>query len=337
MTAQKKTETSAVASMPPEIESKTRPPVKHDARGPLLEKQQAAGEAHRANKAGEPPVVAEPVKPKKRKTVSVQAAVRNYEDVKLWFVRATLHRERNESVYELSRYFGTVAALPGIIDRHVERRINLARDGQRLKEILLPHKQSPIPAPSEVTQQRSKSGRVTIAPRMKRPIGPSDLQSVVATSILLRSLAAVTSKDALLAVKAEVIRREITLQETLKNWNPEKRLERPGATVGDNPSSVVVTDTEGQQIFAKRMELAKAIEVVRQREVLAGYYRTLKKDNRWLYDLLHAVDEAREAEMVAQLKRDGIAEQAHAKGMIRAGYETDFYGTPYSELTGDKT
>lgn len=328
MTAKRTDDTAQeLKSTPAEIAAKTHP-VRPDAKGKLLDRQRAAAKDFQASKAETP-------KPKRR-TISLQTSCRNFPEAKAWFIRSTLRREAGEhAIYSLSSYHGTVEALPGIIEKHVRERIPLARQEQQFRELLLAHKQTPIPAPSIIVQKISANPQVPgeLIPQLRRSTGPSDFQQVVATIVLLRSLEAVTNRAAILAVKSECVRLDIQLLEIVKSFRP---FDRPGVKPEDNPSTMLYDDSGGKRVYEARMRLAAATEVVRQRERLREYHTALKKKHRWLVEILAAVDKARDIQVDEQKKLDRAAQRTEALAMIAASYETDHKGLRWDRYLSEQ-
>ena len=276
-----------------------------DATGALLEKQQAAAKSFQETKAAETPDAAETPN---RKSTSVQSACRNFPEIRAWFLKSVLHREAGggSAQYDLDAFQGPTGVLLEIIERHVKHRLSLSRDEQRFRELLKPHKQVPIPAPSEVVQRGMASPiDGSLQPRLKRATGPSEFAEVLATIVLLRSLQATTNRAAMLAVKGEVVRLEIALLNSIETFSP---FQRPGIKPEDDPSTMLYDDSNGKLIGEARLQLSTATEVCRQRERMRDYYLALRKSNRWLTELLADVDRAVVAQSAEREKKDRAAQ-----------------------------
>lgn len=277
------------------------------------------------------------LKPPKRTTTSLKSACAKYANVRELFVKCLVHLFGTESgsTYCFETYHGTAAGIPILLTAHIKRNVKTQHDEQRINAAL-PGKLRLQPAPQEVVQQKSIDPRTSreIAPQMKRATGASNYAEAIAIVFELRALRAVTGSDATTEAKKGVVLAEISLAEVLEKWNPLEKLTRSDTT---NPMAYLYTDETGKVLLAARQEVFVKSETVRSRWMMKEALRDVKKKHGWLVSILKDCDDVIQAALDAQLKRDGLSDQKHARAMLAAGYESDFYGKPYSEMGGNET
>lgn len=287
-------------------------------------------------------VLDEPAPPApKIKSVTLRAACDKWPEVRKTFVSVLTKFFPSErgSTYNLQAFHGPPAGVQLVIAHHLEKRVDLVRDERRMAAALEPFKAQLHSAPTEVVQQANidPHTRRQVAPQIRRAVGPTEYAKVLAQVFEIKGLEAVCSRDAITQCKKQCVRAEIELAFVIENWEPYRRplpldeaeAAKRKAHEEEHPPILKYDDEQGAQILKARLNLASCEILVRQREALLVRLKEVRAGSPWLVSILRDVDRKLQADLAAQLAQDCKSQLKFYKGMLAAGYDTDFAGVSY--------